>query len=747
MPTSFSLTTPSSDAAKSLKDLAQDAGYATKWIAAFQRAMSHTTSELLALGKTTSQIAKLQSEAESSRSAVKSAGGSSSGSGDKSGGDGAASQLSNLGAIGSTIGPRIQSALANVVTPLRGNVELLESQFNRLAGTLTEQARRIDATMKMPGFIAFTKQAETGLAQVALNLANVREMAARLSPAIRLGFSAFVTGANLASGTVREIRIIAQTLSFLSSVGDVARKPLDAIKRITFDGPVRSAKALAGAFPGISSAATSARSSIVGFGRDLLVALGAFGLAYKAVSFFKSGITGAIDLNETISATKVTFKDASGEVSNFADELATKFGKVKNETLNIANGFGDFGQASGMAAQESAAFSIKMTKLAADLGSFKHIPFADAAAKIQSGLAGQSEPLRKYGVLLSEDAVKAKAMAMGLASSNTELTEGAKVSARAALIQEGLAKANGDLARTADQPANTMAKLTGNMANFAAAIGTLVMPATASFLGVMNDLLASIIGVFEGSKPTLLSWVGTATAGIGQVGVVVRNFSDFWLIAKLRFREFTANFVAGLQTLPANAAIVASYIGRNWLLLIGDGIDASITAFRNFGTYVQALASSVFAWLQNPMSEFKAPDWKPLLDGFRATAEKLPEMIKPAWVSLQDEIDTIGNRIAAKEAARTKKMAEAAKDAAADTAAATATEADKTNKATENKFAGAAEQGSKEAYSAILKGRPDSSDPMKDVAKNGKEAVGVQRQILDAVKAKPNNAGVPVFQM
>ncbi|MDG6746336.1 SDR family NAD(P)-dependent oxidoreductase, partial [Staphylococcus aureus] len=73
----------------------------------------------------------------------------------------------------------------------------------------------------------------------------------------------------------------------------------------------------------------------------------------------------------------------------------------------------------------------------------KGTSFDEAIGKIRSGLSGESEPLRDFGVFLTEAAVKAKALELGMIKVGEELTEQGKIMARAILIQEGLADANG----------------------------------------------------------------------------------------------------------------------------------------------------------------------------------------------------------------------------------------------------------------------------------------------------------------
>ncbi|MBY0396828.1 MAG: hypothetical protein K2X91_10220, partial [Thermoleophilia bacterium] len=190
----------------------------------------------------------------------------------------------------------------------------------------------------------------------------------------------------------------------------------------------------------------------------------------------------AADLNETVSKTKVVFDDSSGEVLAQADDLAERFGLVRQVTLDAASNLGLVTQAAGLTGRESAQLSMRLTKLAADASSFFNVGFDEALEKIRSGLVGESEPIRSFGVLLSEDAVAAEALALGLAKSKKEVDDQAKVMARASLIIKGLAKANGDLERTKDSPTNQMKKLAGDIQNLKADFG-------ASLTGPLTDAI------------------------------------------------------------------------------------------------------------------------------------------------------------------------------------------------------------------------------------------------------------------
>jgi hypothetical protein len=245
-------------------------------------------------------------------------------------------------------------------------------------------------------------------------------------------------------------------------------------------------------------AAIGSFTSAVTVAKGVLGGLGvAMGLG-KAVEGFKAMISSASDLNENINKVQAVFGEGSKVVIDSADQMARSFGTSRNEFLDFAGRMGGLFKGAGFAAQETSNLSVRFTRLAADASSFFNVPFDQAFMKIRSGLAGESEPLRDFGVFLTEDTVKSYAYSHGLAKVGEELSQTAKIQARAALITQGLADAQGDLARTSGGVANLARNAWGQLENLGAALGQAFLPvaqqalsAAASFLGAMTDWVQS----------------------------------------------------------------------------------------------------------------------------------------------------------------------------------------------------------------------------------------------------------------
>jgi hypothetical protein len=228
-------------------------------------------------------------------------------------------------------------------------------------------------------------------------------------------------------------------------------------------------------------------------------------------------ITAASDLNETMSKSQVVFGRASSTISKWGDTTAKAIGISKQAAIEAAATFGNFFVGLGKGQSEAADMSKNVVNLAGDLASFNNLDPTDVLDKLRAGLAGEAEPLRRLGVFLTEAKVKAKAMALGLADANGEVSEGAKVTARYHLILEETTTAQGDFARTADGLANSQRTANAVLKDTEAQLGQKLLPAQLAATQAQIDLIEGV-GRLEGG----LSDAGANLDGfIGQLGDLV----------------------------------------------------------------------------------------------------------------------------------------------------------------------------------------------------------------------------------
>jgi len=215
----------------------------------------------------------------------------------------------------------------------------------------------------------------------------------------------------------------------------------------------------------------------------------------------KKFVTAASDLQEVNSKFNVVFKDQIDLAEKWAKQLVDSYAMSQREAKEYLSSIQDLLVPMGMAADSAGKMSIEVVKLAADLGSFNNLPTAQVMADIQSGLVGNYETMKKYGVVLNETVVQEKALAMGLAATKDELTAGQKAQAGYTLMVEGSKAAVGDMARTSGDYANQMKQVKARMEELAATIATPLLPALASLAQELNIIAEYWTKAFKRPEP------------------------------------------------------------------------------------------------------------------------------------------------------------------------------------------------------------------------------------------------------
>ena len=222
----------------------------------------------------------------------------------------------------------------------------------------------------------------------------------------------------------------------------------------------------------------------LGLRRELGRPLAALGLGISIAATVQAARAGLNDMlqaasavTESSQAIDVLFGRAAGSVQKFASQGAEALGASKQELLSYAQTFGVFGKVGNIRNEALAAFSQQFTQLAVDLASFRNTSVEDAAGAISSAFAGEIEPLRKYGILLNETALRNEAFNLKLISTTKKvLTPQQRIVATQSLILKQSTDAQGDRLRTAGTFANRQRTITALFADYRREIGQKFIP-------------------------------------------------------------------------------------------------------------------------------------------------------------------------------------------------------------------------------------------------------------------------------
>jgi hypothetical protein len=317
--------------------------------------------------------------------------------------------------------------------------------------------------------------------------------------------------------------------------------------------------------------------------------------------FAKGAAQAAIDAQEMESAFAVVFGGMADDVSAWAERTGDALGRSTQEIQRGALAFQElFGKALDPA--QSAELSKQFTVLTQDLASFKNLSNEVAQQKLFSGLVGEAEPLRAVGVFLSENALQARAAAMGLGDFSKELTDQEKIVVRAAEIQAQLAMANGDVARTGDSTANQIRRSQAAFEELQITVGTKLLPVLTPLIEKLGAALEWFTSLPTPVQDTVLVVAGLAVAlgpiltALGTLVTIAPAIATAFGVIKLAALGLMAN-----PFILAFAAVLAGvYLAwQNW-----DKITAIVQrVYNGVKTWLQDKLGAVFNWLGQRLSD------------------------------------------------------------------------------------------------------------------------------------------------
>lgn len=229
--------------------------------------------------------------------------------------------------------------------------------------------------------------------------------------------------------------------------------------------------------------------------------------AGSAYTFFKDAISEASDLNESLNAVSVTYGENAQGVLALGAAAAKSLGLSNTEFNSLAVRFSAFSKTIAGEGGNVVGTLEDLTGRASDFASVMNLEVSDAAELFQSGLAGETEPLRKYGIDLSAAAVEAYALANGIAENAASMTEAQKVQARYGSLMEQTAQTQGDFSNTSTSLANAQRILGASWDNVTAKMGAAFLPTLEKIVGVLAtglvpwvsssiDRVSALVGLF-----------------------------------------------------------------------------------------------------------------------------------------------------------------------------------------------------------------------------------------------------------
>lgn len=209
----------------------------------------------------------------------------------------------------------------------------------------------------------------------------------------------------------------------------------------------------------------------------------------KIIQFGKEAIELGSDLQEVQNVVDVTFTTMSEDVNEFAKNAAKSAGLSETMAKRYMGTFGAMSKSFGFMESEAFAMSSTLTQAVGDVASFYNLTQDEAYTKLKSVFTGETESLKDLGVVMTQSALDAYAMAEGFGKTTSAMTEQEKVSLRYQFVLDQLAASQGDFARTSTGWANQMRILNLNIETLKANIGQGLINAFTPLLKVLNSVI------------------------------------------------------------------------------------------------------------------------------------------------------------------------------------------------------------------------------------------------------------------
>lgn len=280
--------------------------------------------------------------------------------------------------------------------------------------------------------------------------------------------------------------------------------------------------------------------------------LKALNVAAVAITFRKIGhfiaqaVTESNKYQEDLNLFTVALGQYAAEAQNYAEKVSDVMGIDPAQWLRNQGVFNTLLIGFGDTAERAQLMSQNLTQLGYDISSFFNISIEDAMQKLQSGISGELEPLRRLGYDLSQARLEQTALNLGIKESVANMTQAEKAELRYYAIMTQVTTAQGDMARTLEAPANQLRILQAQLTQAARAIGNIFIPALNAILpyaiAVVQVIreIANALANLAGFKLTEVDYSGVNSAAVGA-GSLADNLDDAAGAAK-KLKQYTAGF-------------------------------------------------------------------------------------------------------------------------------------------------------------------------------------------------------------
>ena len=256
-------------------------------------------------------------------------------------------------------------------------------------------------------------------------------------------------------------------------------------------------------------------------------------LTFPILAIGAGAVKLASDFEESLNKVNVSFGQSSIVVEKFAKTTLDSFGIAEGSALEMASLFGDMGTSMGLTQKDAAKMSTSLVGLAGDLASFKNIRIDIAQTALASIFTGETESLKKLGVVMTQANLKQFALEQGITKTIKEMTQAEKVQLRYNFVIAQSTNALGDYERTSDGVANSTKSLQESVKELGEQFGKELLPLASDVIKTLRGVVDSMRSMSTENKKLAIN-IALITAAFGPLFKaaaaflnVIKNLSIF----------------------------------------------------------------------------------------------------------------------------------------------------------------------------------------------------------------------------
>lgn len=281
--------------------------------------------------------------------------------------------------------------------------------------------------------------------------------------------------------------------------------------------------AMSKGFSLFSGSSKGVKSSSKGIASAIGKVYATYWMLFRAMGMFRKAMDISSDLTEVQNVVDVTFGNMKKKIEDFSKVSLSQYGMSALTAKDIASRYQAMGVAMGFSQKRMSDMSIELTKLAADMASFYNVDQKDVAKSLEAVFTGQTMPLRKYGIDLTQATLKEWALNNGLNANIKSMSASEKMWLRYQYVMANSQQVMGDFSRTSDSWHNQLVLLSGAFQSLGSIVGGSLINAFKPFIRTLNSVMLKVVQfaqVVSNALGAIFGWQYESGGGMAD------DFSD-----------------------------------------------------------------------------------------------------------------------------------------------------------------------------------------------------------------------------